>query len=159
MDLKLVDLFKEARQVSTGYALAAFAVVAVIAIVALVLAPKMQIMQFGPAQTLTLIGMLLLTLLLLVILGPRKARPIGEDDFPLLLQRRGWTTKWYFGPKVYVEHLDLKLHGNHRVEGLRSTTTETETTTYHVGGWAIRGDPLARIPPGRWPWRRVYDSR
>jgi hypothetical protein len=70
----LVEALREARQVNTGYALAAFGVVAVIAIIALVLAPKMEKVEFDPWQALVLIGMFLITLIVLVILGPRKAR-------------------------------------------------------------------------------------
>jgi len=125
--------FKEARQVRTGYALAAFGVVAVVAIVALVLAPRLEITKFGSWQALILIGMLLLTLLLLVILGPKKARPAANDS-PSVLKLHEWTTKWYFGPKVYVEHLDLRVLENDQVKGSRTTTCGDEMTIYDVAG-------------------------
>jgi len=75
--MKLPDftgMLQEARKVNSKYALAAFGVIAVIAIVILLLG-RLKITTFDALQTLSLIGMLLLTLIILVIFGPRENQP------------------------------------------------------------------------------------
>lgn len=75
--MKLPDftgMLREAREVNSKYALAAFGVIAVIAIVILLLG-RLKITTFDALQTLSLIGMLLLTLIILVIFGPRENQP------------------------------------------------------------------------------------
>jgi hypothetical protein len=68
------EMLKQARQVNSKYALAAFGVIAVIAIVILLLG-RLKITTFDALQTLLLIGMLLLALIILVIFGPKENHP------------------------------------------------------------------------------------
>lgn len=78
--MKLPDftgMLQQARGVNSKYALAAFGVIAVIAIVILLLA-RLKITTFDALQTLLLIGMLLLTLIILVIFGPRENQ-LGQN--------------------------------------------------------------------------------
>lgn len=82
----LVGILREARQVNSKYALAAFGVIAVIAIVIFFL-NKLGSVTLDASQTLLLIGMLLLTLIILVIFGPRENQARLSNDTDLLNEK------------------------------------------------------------------------
>ena len=126
--MKLPDftgMLQEARRVNSKYALAAFGVIAVIAIVILLLG-RLKITTFDALQTLLLIGMLLLTLIILVIFGPREnvlPKPIID---PIVHQILEPTVKFCNeGKDVETNLIDL--------------LKKTEESLYYYGGAGFIG--------------------
>ena len=130
--MKLTDftgMLQEARKVNSKYALAAFGVIAVIAIVILLLG-RLKITTFDALQTLLLIGMLLLTLIILVIFGPRENQLGQNIEKPIIPP---------IVPPIHEPTVKFCNEGKDVETNLIDLLKKTEESLYYYGGAGFIG--------------------